>query len=182
MSSPTVVIVPGWHNSGPRHWQTLWYHRLPRAVRVEQADWYRPARQAWVKQLAHTIEEVEGPVLIAAHSLGCITTAHLPPSLHDRIHGALLVAPADPENRAALTDFAPVPRERLPFPSIVVGSSNDPYCPVAKTCQYAQAWGSRLVLLDKSGHINVESGHGEWPFGITLLKSLGAEPLLRQAA
>ncbi|MBH1963061.1 MAG: alpha/beta hydrolase [Comamonadaceae bacterium] len=182
MPYPTVVIVPGWHNSGPRHWQSLWHQCLQRSVRVEQADWRHPLRKPWVERLVQTIEQTEGTLLIAAHSLGCITTAHLPASAQTRIHGALLVAPADPENRSALADFAPVPRKRLQFPSIVVGSSNDPYCPVAQTSHYAHAWGSRLVLLDKSGHINVESGHGDWPFGLKLLKNLGASPLLRQAA
>ena len=127
MPYPTVVIVPGWHNSGPRHWQSLWHQSLPRSVRVEQDDWRHPLRKPWVERLIQTIEQTEGPILIAAHSLGCITTAHLPASAQTRIHGALLVAPADPENRSALADFAPVPRKRLQFPSIVVGSSNDPF-------------------------------------------------------
>jgi hypothetical protein len=82
------------------------------------------------------------------------------------------VAPADPERRAVLTDFAPVPFARLPYRSIVVGSSNDPYCPVRLAGAYARAWGSEFVRLQGAGHINVESGHGEWPLGLALLQSL----------
>lgn len=175
MSSPTVVIVPGWRNSGPGHWQSLWASRLSRVLRVEQDDWLSPLKRPWVQQIARTIEQAPGEVVIAAHSLGCIATTHLPDAVKARIRAALLVAPADPERRGVLADFAPVPYQRLPFPSIVVASTNDPYCPVRLAGAYARAWGSEFMRLNDAGHINVESGHGEWPLGLALLQALGAE-------
>lgn len=173
-SHPTVIIVPGWRNSGAGHWQSLWTDRLPQVVRVEQDDWVSPLKRAWVQRLSETIESTSGPVVVVAHSLGCIATAHLPLAVASRIQGALLVAPADPERRGVLADFAPVPYQKLPYPSIVVASSNDPFCPVRLAGAYARAWGSEFVRLNEAGHINVESGHGEWPLGLALLQSLGA--------
>ncbi|MBP6405806.1 MAG: alpha/beta hydrolase [Ramlibacter sp.] len=173
----TFIIVPGWRDSGPGHWQSLWAERLAGARRVVQDDWISPTRDAWVGSLTRQISQAPGPVVIAAHSLGCIATAHLPPDAARRIQGALLVAPADPERRAVLTDFAPVPFARLPYRSIVVGSSNDPYCPVRLAGAYARAWGSEFVRLQGAGHINVESGHGEWPLGLALLQSLTDAPV-----
>lgn len=114
-------------------------------------------------------------MVVVAHSLGCITTTHLPPEVTGRIQGALLVAPADPERRGVLADFAPVPYQRLPYRSILVASANDPYCPVRTAGAYARAWGSEFVRLNDAGHINVDSGHGHWPLGLALLQSLGAE-------
>lgn len=175
MHSPTAIIVPGWQNSGPSHWQSLWAERLPRVLRVEQDDWISPLRQPWVQRLCETIHQVAGPVVVVAHSLGCITTTHLPSAVAARISGALLVAPADPERRGVLADFAPVPYQRLPYRSIVVASSNDPFCPVRLAGAYARAWGSEFVRLNEAGHINVESGHGEWPLGLALLQSLGVD-------
>lgn len=172
MSAPTVVIVPGWNDSGPGHWQSLWAERLPAAVRVVQDDWTTPDRSAWVGALARSILAVPGPVVVAAHSLGCIATAHLPPEAVSRIRGASLVAPADPERRAVLTSFAPVPCGRLPYDSIVVGSTNDPYCPARLANAYARAWGSEFVRLQGAGHINIDSGHGDWPLGLALLGTL----------
>lgn len=171
-----LIIVPGWRDSGPGHWQTLWAERLPGAVRVLQDDWITPLRQPWVASIAATILAQPGPVVLAAHSLGCIATTHLPPEAAARIQGALLVAPADPERRAVLSDFAPVPFQRLPYRSILVASGNDPYCPVRLAGAYARAWGSEFVRLPQAGHINVDSGHGEWPLGLALLQSLAAEP------
>ena len=169
------IIVPGWRDSGPGHWQSLWAERLGNAVRVRQDDWITPSRQAWVATLAQTILQQQEPVVIVAHSLGCIATAHLPADAAACIEGALLVAPADPERRAILSDFAPVPYHALPYRSVLVASSNDPYCPVRLAGAYARAWGSEFVRIQNGGHINIESGHGEWPLGVALLQSLAGD-------
>lgn len=174
-ASPTIIIVPGWRDSGPGHWQSLWSEQLQDVVRVVQDDWITPSRAAWVASITRTILEQPGPVVIVAHSLGCIATTHLPQEATDRIQGALLAAPADPERRGVLADFAPVPYQALPYRSIIVASSNDPYCPVRTSGAYARAWGSAFVRLQNAGHINIESGFGPWPLGLALLQSLVGE-------
>ena len=176
MDRPTIVIVPGWRDSGPGHWQSLWAERLQGAVRVRQDDWITPSRAAWVAAIEKQVLECRSSVVIVAHSLGCIATAHLSTAAAQHISGALLVAPADPERRAALADFAPVPYGKLPYRSIVVASSNDPFCPVRLAGAYSRAWGSEFVRMQNAGHINIESGHGEWPLGLALLQSLTGEP------
>lgn len=172
LSQPRIVIVPGWRNSGPAHWQTLWAHSLPQAERVEQRDWFTPKRCDWVQAVEEVILSRPEPVVVVAHSLGCITTAHLGAEAAGRIRSALLVAPADPERRSHLVDFTPVPYQPLPYRSVLVASTNDPYCPIRLAGAYARAWGSEFVRLPNAGHINVDSGHGEWPLGKALLQSL----------
>ncbi|MBB1653263.1 alpha/beta hydrolase [Delftia sp. UME58] len=172
MNPHRIIIVPGWRNSGPDHWQSLWAQQLPHAERVEQDDWLVPHREPWVAALEQLVLSRPEPVVLAAHSLGCITAAHLGPEASARVRGALLVAPADPERRAQLADFAPVPYAPLPYRSVLVASSNDPYCPIRRAGAYARAWGSEFVRLQNAGHINVESGFGDWPLGLALLQSL----------
>lgn len=177
---PTIVIVPGWRDSAPGHWQSLWAEQLAGVVRVQQDDWITPSRAAWAASIGRSILAQAEPVVVVAHSLGCIATAHLPLEVAERIAGALLVAPADPERRSVLNDFAPVPYQKLPYRSVLVASSNDPFCPVRLAGAYARAWGSEFVRLQDAGHINLESGHGEWPLGMALLQSLlGESPALR---
>lgn len=174
MGRHRILIVPGWRNSEPAHWQSLWASRLPGARRVVQSDGQFPRRQEWVNRL--TDEILAGPerrVVLVAHSLGCITVAHLPAEAAARVDAALLVAPADPERRAQLADFAPVPHQRLPYRTTLVASSNDPYCPVRLAGAYARAWGSDFVRLENAGHINAAAGFGEWPLGLQLLAQLG---------
>lgn len=172
MNPHRIIIVPGWRNSGPDHWQSLWAQQLPHAERVEQDDWLVPHRDPWVAALEQLVLSRPEPVVLAAHSLGCITAAHMGPEASARVQGALLVAPADPERRAQLADFAPVPYAPLPYRSVLVASSNDPYCPIRRAGAYARAWGSEFVRLQNAGHINVESGFGDWPLGLALLQSL----------
>ncbi|WP_310627873.1 alpha/beta hydrolase [Limnohabitans sp.] len=176
--TPTTLIVPGWRDSGPGHWQSLWADSIVGAVRVQQDNWISPTRSAWVSRIAETVLAQDGPVVLVAHSLGCIASTHLPPEAVARIHGALLVAPADPERRAPLVDFAPVPYHTLPYRSVVVASSNDPYCPVRTAGAYARSWGSEFVRLQNAGHINIDSGFGAWPLGLALLQSLMDTPLV----
>src|SRR5580765_3267674 len=105
---------------------------------------------------------------LAAHSLGCALVAHSATERRAaRIAGALLVAPPDVDEVCHLLpeieSFAPMPMRRLPFPAVVVGSTDDPYAEPARVRAFAEAWGARLVELAGAGHVNVESGHGEWP-------------------
>lgn len=94
------------------------------------------------------------------------------------IAGALLVAVPDPEGASFPTQavgFKPLPLRRLPCASIVVCSSDDPYGTVDFARQCAAAWGSRLVSIGRAGHINADSGLGDWSEGQRLLHSLAAE-------
>jgi uncharacterized protein len=174
MSTP-VLIVPGWGDSGPEHWQTLWERADPSFRRVRQRDWDYPIRAEWVDVLEREIRAAEGPVVLAAHSLGCIAVAHCARGGALPIHAALLVAPPDvehPDFPPVIEGFTPIPRERLAFPSVVVASRNDPYGDFERSRGLAEAWGSSFVDAGASGHINTDAGFGPWPLGETLLAEL----------
>lgn len=167
-----ILVVPGYTNSGPDHWQSRWQARLSTARRVEQAEWSKPVREDWVRTFVETAEAAERPIVVVAHSLGIPTMIHALPEIGDRIVGAFLVAPpdvADPTVRPKhLMTFGPYPRDPLPFPSIVVASRNDSFCRFEVADDLAAAWGSRFVDAGHAGHINAQSGHGPWPEGSIL--------------
>jgi len=164
-----VLIVPGLHDSGPGHWQTLWHARHPSFLRVVQDDYATPALERWSETVARAIDACEVPPIIAAHSFGCLATIHAVAHWRLPLAGALLVAPADPD-RFQVGHL--LPRQRLPFPSTLVGSTNDPWLKFVKAGALAAAWSSRFVPCVDGGHINAESGHGAWPAGIALLRDL----------
>lgn len=171
-----VLLLPGWENSGPDHWQSLW-EREHGDLRVEQADWSWPKRGDWMARLEEVLLQDERPALLAAHSLGCqLVAAWASHSRHTgRVRGALLVAPPDiehPDMPPQLTPWRPISRQALPFPSIAVISSDDPFCAVERAAGMARAWNSRTVDIGARGHINSESGLGAWPEGRALLQSL----------
>lgn len=173
---PPILIVPGLYNSGPDHWQSHWERELPRAERVDQQDWERPLLGDWTISLAEAVRQRPGAILVA-HSLGCALVAHFAQVTGGRgVGGAMLVAPADvnregPAGRL-LVGFSPIPRQRLPFPSLVVASRDDPYVEIDRAQAFARGWGSEFVDLGRAGHINVESGHGPWMKGRALLRGL----------
>jgi predicted alpha/beta hydrolase family esterase len=171
----TVLILPGFENSGPGHWQTLWENAHPEYRRVQQRSWTEPTVDEWVKALDDAIVAAGTPVVLVGHSLGSITVAHHAARHARPVHGALLVAPAnveDPLMPDVVKSFAPIPRARLPFPSIVVSSSDDWIVDPDTARGLAESWGSRFVLLEKGGHINTDAGFGPWPAGERLLAEL----------
>lgn len=174
-----VLILPGLGNSGPEHWQSHWERRDPSCERVLQADWERPRCSDWMAELDLVMARRSGPVVFVGHSSACALVAHwagaASPAILAKAAGALLVAPSDPERPnypVGPTGFGPVPLRALPFPSAVVASDDDPYLDLRRAKAFAEAWGSRFVLLSGAGHINAASGFGPWEEGWALLESL----------
>ncbi|MEY4721752.1 MAG: hypothetical protein RIQ46_1477 [Pseudomonadota bacterium] len=176
---PLVLIVPGLENSGPAHWQSIWERQRGDCERVELGMWDRPHRNTWVNQLNLAIRSANRPVVLVAHSLGCLAVAWWAqleqPAADNPVIGALLVAPPDVDFFPLddrLTAFSPTPSQPLPFPAILVGSHSDPYLGYRAARRLARTWGCRFADAGRVGHINAESGIGEWPFGQFLLEQI----------
>lgn len=178
-ADPRVLILPGIDDSGPAHWQTLWQADLVGCARVAARDWGHPVCGEWVAALDSTLarlaETDPRPVLLVAHSLGCLQVVHWAAAHTRVVRGALLVAPPDPtaeEFPGAASGFAPLPERVLPFPSVLIASRDDPYASLDFSRRCAEAWHSRFVEIGAHGHINAESGLGDWPQGRAWLDCL----------
>lgn len=178
MNSTSILILPGWQNSGPAHWQTLWQEQNPGFRRIEQRDWETPQLGDWLQEIGGAVTASPPPVVLVAHSLGCVAVAHwmqMASGCAGLVKGALLVAPADVDRYDTpwqLRNFSPVPMSPLPFPSITVASNNDPYLSADRARAFAAAWGSQFFDIGAAGHINGDSGLGDWPEGKRLLRML----------
>ncbi|MEW6314404.1 MAG: alpha/beta hydrolase [Pseudomonadota bacterium] len=171
----TVLILPGIGNSGPEHWQSLWEKANPSFVRVQQRDWDRPICSEWLDVLEKSVVRAGDNVVLVSHSLACALVAHWAVRTTLRIKGALLVAlpnPDGPNFPKEAVGFSPLPLEPLAFSSVVVASTNDPYGSVEFARSVASAWGGRFVNIGPAGHINSNSGLGEWYEGFSLLQQL----------
>ncbi|MFP8966241.1 RBBP9/YdeN family alpha/beta hydrolase [Pokkaliibacter sp. CJK22405] len=170
-----VFIHPGLGDSDKAHWQSRWLDIYPDWVRVKQQDWDHPKRDVWVQQLDASLPEDASDTIVVAHSLGCLTLAHWAVTIGRPLRGALLVALPDPELPALkriAPDFSPLPHSLLPFPTTIIASQNDPWGDMAFANEMALAWGSSFVDLGEAGHINGESGLGDWPEGMNYLNDL----------
>ena len=182
MAVPTVLIVPGLREHVPDHWQSLLAARLPRVRTVPPMGRENLDCAARVAALEHEVGRIGGPVLLVAHSGGAITVAHWARKQRRPIRGALLATPPDFErpmpagyptmDALRAGGWLPVPRELLPFQSIVAASRNDPLGRYERVAELASAWGSRCVDLGEVGHLNPASGFGEWPQAQSFLREL----------
>ncbi|WP_201313013.1 alpha/beta hydrolase [Dyella sp. EPa41] len=182
MTSPTILMVPGLRDHVAEHWQTLLEAKLPNARSVPPLELDKLSRAARVSALDEALAAIDGPVILVAHSAGVMITAHWARAHQRPIHGALLVTPADLESPMpqgypatdVLRDngWLPIPRERLPFPSILASSENDPLCNAQRATELAKSWGSLIVDLGKVGHLNPAAGYGPWPQAEALIESL----------
>ncbi|MEN9433748.1 MAG: hypothetical protein RLZZ422_1337 [Pseudomonadota bacterium] len=180
-----ILIVPGLYGSELQHWQTWIERKLPNTVRVEQKDWDNPVLSTWSKQIIDYIDQTRGRVWIIAHSFGCLASVQAAFHRSERIAGAMLVAPAEPNRfnvqgfvmgrpyiNSANTIASQLPKQPLPFPSAVVASTNDPWMTLDSVQTWANHWESLLINIGEAGHINVASGFGAWPQGLKIFKDL----------
>lgn len=181
----TVVIVPGLRDHVEDHWQTLLAAELDKVVTVPPVEVDGLSKAARVAALDSVLNSTEGPVLLVAHSAGCMITVHWSQQ-HDReVVGALLATPADldqplpagypPKHALDEGGWTPTPRAVLPFPTIVAASRDDPLGQFSRIAQLATDWDAHLVDLGSVGHLNPAAGYGPWPQAHDLIHEVLAQ-------
>ena len=192
--APTVLIVPGLRGHVPDHWQTILAGELAKVACVPRLERYRLSCSAWVGAIDRSLAAIAGPVILVAHSAGVMMVAHWARTCRRPIEGALLATPPELETR--LPDgyptllelerkgWMPVPREPLPFPSILAASTNDPLARFDRVVALGNAWGSRVVRVGNVGHLNPAYGFGRWPRAHDFIRELTPvrQPAARRAS
>lgn len=173
----TYLIVPGLGNSGPEHWQTYFENSGDNFHRIEQEEWDAPSCESWITTIDQKVAAFDASnVVLIGHSLGCSAIAHWAVKYQKQIKGALLVAPSDleaPHYTFPATGFAPIPLQKLSFPSIVVASADDIWVSLERAHYFAESWGSEFITIGNAGHINAASGHTNWEEGMAILRTIG---------
>ena len=169
----TPVFLAGIDNSGPQHWQSMWHAQAPNGVWVEHNSWGNPDRDVWVREFDDALRAIEGPKLLIAHSLGCTLVAEWACEHEDdAVLGAFLVAMPDAHGAnfpSAAVGFGKRQQVRLPFHTVVIASENDPYSSMEHASAAAERLGAHLVNVGRKGHVNADSGLGDWPEGRSVL-------------
>jgi predicted alpha/beta hydrolase family esterase len=172
-----LVIIPGLGDSEEKHWQSFWLKHYDNALKIIQDDWNEPKLDHWLTNLNNTLSKLDGPVILVAHSLAVSLVLHWT-TRYDSSHikGALLVAPADVDSPNHTPDivrgFAVMPTVKLPFPSVVITSENDPFVSLDRAHFFAEKWGSDFINIGSKGHINSSSNLGYWNEGQVILQQL----------
>jgi len=168
-----ILLVPGRSEATQDHWQSRWARKMATAQWVKPAHWRTPDYEMRIETLHRAVLGATRPVVLVAHSLGVLSVAHLGARIVDtKVRGALLVAPPDLDDvdplPRELKGYAPIPRDPLPFPSMLVASATDPACTVERAGDLANAWGSEVHDAGDAGRLDTASGHGPWPEGMLM--------------
>ncbi|MBC6674886.1 MAG: alpha/beta hydrolase [Acinetobacter sp.] len=169
-----TVIVPGVGGSEHDHWQSWLQRQLKSCSRVQQQDWNKPVLHEWIEQFFKTVQSIQEPIQIVAHSFGCLTTVAAlaqHPELNQNIKNLVLVAPANPARfgdagfaRDSQNDYQQYFHQlKLQVPTQMIISENDPWLNFQDALQLAKAWKIKPKNLGQVGHINVASGFGPFP-------------------
>ncbi len=177
MNRYKYLILPGLGNSGANHWQSFWETSLNNCDRVIQDNWDAPDKEKWLHRVNSYIEESNEPTILIAHSLSVSLVAHWNKTYQNsNVLCAMLVAPADVDSPKhtpeVLRSFAPIPKVKLSFPSVVVASENDPYVDFERAKYFADKWGSEFKNVGRKGHINAESKLENWTEGLQILEEI----------
>lgn len=177
LNSFDFLILPCRDNASPDHWQSHWQLALPGMTRVEQDDWMDPQLALWAARLNEYLERASRPVILIAYSLGTSLIMHWAKQAHRfNVAGAFMVATSDRGQPDIWPDaqkngFAPMVLDRLPFPSMVLASRNDPYVVFDRSESFGAVWGATLVDMGHSGHMGNSDKLGLWPKGLFHLGS-----------
>lgn len=164
-----VILVPGLHGSGAGHWQTRWQAVHPDFYRVDQDDWSNPDLPAWAAKVDQVRALDPRPALLVAHSFGCLASVVSIAANPRGVAAAFLAAPADPEKFGVA---AMMPVRAIDCPSLLISSRDDPWMRPEHAALWVRRWGSVHVDAGALGHINAESGLGDWQFGQEALQLL----------
>ncbi|MEI7447184.1 MAG: alpha/beta hydrolase [Burkholderiales bacterium] len=181
---PTVLLVPGLRDHVAGHWQTLLQAERPEFRSVPPMGREDLDRARRVEAIERAAQAIDGPIVVVAHSGGCITVAHWAAVTRRAVHAALLAVPPDFESpmpagypavdQLRAGGWLPVPRARLPFRSLVALSRNDPLGRAERVAALAADWGSEVEDLGEVGHLNPATGFGPWPLAHALIARLAA--------
>ncbi|MDT8311513.1 MAG: alpha/beta fold hydrolase [Methylophaga sp.] len=169
-----ILTVPGFHGSDAAHWQSWLEKEFAGSERLTGVNWESPNLYAWAETLEKQIDSKAEQVILVAHSFGCLVSAVMASWRPEKVAGVILVAPAAPERfslegpielgqKNIANIVSSLPDQRLNTLGVLVASENDPWMPAVQADQLSRDWSLAFYNAGQAGHINSESGYGEWP-------------------
>jgi predicted alpha/beta hydrolase family esterase len=169
----TTLVVPGLDGGGADHWLSWFESVLPDTRRVTQEDPQALDLSEWSAAVRAELMQSPTAVTIVAHGFGCLACVVGAADCPEKVEGAMLVAPFDPD---ALQLSWLMPEEPLAFPAVIVASRNDPYMRLNKAAFWANYWSCDFIDFGRAGSIDPAAGFGTWPAGLEILDGLRHGP------
>ena len=167
--SKKVLLLHGWGGSDNPHWQSWLAGELAKEYGcvnfLKFSDVDEPKLDVWKRELNASLEEFR-PDIVVCHSLANTLWFHLCNTQTLReIEKLYLVAPPSMVCKIEeLEEFFPVqtPSSLYTREAILVTSMNDPYMEIEEVKALQKELNIPMKTLKNAGHINADSGYGEW--------------------
>ena len=166
-----VLLLHGWGGSDYPHWQAWIASEIAKNYGTVSFPLLKnphfPTKNSWLKELDAHLKNFQ-PEVVICHSLANTLWFHY--ARENKIEGVehlLLVAPPSNScNIETLKTFFPceLPSSLQAKNITLVTSNSDPYMSEEEAQKLAQKYALEHIVLEDAGHINADSGHGEWDF------------------
>lgn len=176
--SRKVLLLHGWGGSDYPHWQSWLAGELAKnygTVSFPLLDQpHFPSKNRWMRQVKALLADFR-PDTVICHSLATTLWFHL---CHEGeiapVETLFLVAPPRLTCEIeTIKSFFPVTPPGALFADSVqlVTSTTDPYMTPEEAQALQAALGVPMRVLEDAGHINADSGYGEWPWILEQIKA-----------
>ena len=175
--SKKVLLLHGWGGSNFPHWQSWLAGELAKDygnvsfLRFSNYDF--PNFSTWKKELTTHLEDFK-PDIVICHSVANTLWFHLcNTNAIEKVQKLYLVAPPSKKcDIVELESFFPLemPKNAHANETILVTSTDDPYMSMDEAKELQDSLGVEMIVLENAGHINADSGYGEWPWILKKIK------------
>lgn len=173
-----VLILHGWEGSDAPHWQSYLATELAKDYGkvsfLKFSNFNHPNINIWMNELRDELVEFD-PNIVVCHSLACTLWFHLCNNYDiPTIKKIFLVAPPSNNSKIEeLNDFFPVssPKNLNAKNALLVTSTNDPYLNKQEARELQESLNIDMKVLENAGHINSDSGFGEWKWILEEVKT-----------
>jgi len=176
--SKKVLLLHGWGGSDFPHWQSWLASEIAKEYGtvsfLKFSNFDFPDLEVWKKELKEELESFK-PDIVICHSLANTLWFHLcVDSKLQEVEKLYLVAP--PSFNCAVEEiksFFPLnlPTNTMAKETLLVSSTNDPYMTIDEAKELQKSLNIKMIVLDNAGHINTDSGYGEWPWILEEIKN-----------
>ena len=171
MRENRVLILHGWGGSDYPHWQSWLAGELAKdygTVSFPLLDNpHFPTKNRWMRQVKEVLETFK-PDTVVCHSMANTLWFHLCEEGEiASVERLLMVAPPrlDLELDTIKTFFPVMPTKNLyAREAMLVTSTDDPYLTPKEANGLQNSLNIPMKVLEDAGHINADSGYGEWPW------------------
>jgi predicted alpha/beta hydrolase family esterase len=172
-----VLLLHGWGGSDFPHWQSYLASEIAKDYGcvsfLKFSNFDFPKLDAWRDEMLKEIEEFK-PTTIVCHSLANTLWFILcNEDALQEVEKLFLVAPPSLNTDIEeLKEFFPIklPKKLYAKKTLLITSTNDPYLTQDEAKQMQQALKVDMEVLEGAGHINADSGFGEWRWILEKIK------------